>query len=410
MKAKKKIVLIVIDGMGDRPIDKLKGATPLEAANTPAMDFLARNGKTGLMYPVSKGIAPESDVAVMAILGYDPIKYYVGRGPIEAYGVGIKTRFGELNLRGNFETVDRDWNILDVRAGRPKDKDVDEFVEALEDIELTNADFMIKKLGSYRLMVKIRAKNLHLSPKITNVHPGYIMPGLEIPVAIVPPKWKVMTSEPLSNSKGAVAAAKLVNEFVKKSYRVLNKLSLNKKRKKPVNIVVLRDPGNKLPNLPSFENRYNQTWIGIAEKPVELGIASLAGMDTKKFELGKYDKVPKMVNESLDYYDGVYVHVKAPDNFSHDGDWKGKMNILEKIDKKIISKIDKGAIICITADHNTPCEKRAHSDDPVPVLIYGGKSDKVKRFGENFSKQGSIGIINGIQLMDMLEETACTLQ
>jgi 2,3-bisphosphoglycerate-independent phosphoglycerate mutase len=410
MKAKKKIVLVLIDGMGDRPIKALRNMTPLEAARTPNMDFMAKNGKTGMMYPVSKGIAPESDVATMAILGYEPLKYYSGRGPIEALGVGIKTRFGELTLRGNFVTIDKNWKILDIRAGRIKDKEAKELVEALEDIELTDAEFTLKHLGGYRFMLKIRAKKAHLSPKITNVHPGYLMPGLDIPVAIPPNNWKIVKSEPLSNSRGAVLAANLVNEFIKKSYSVLKNHPINKRKKNPANCVVLRDPGNRLPTLPSFEQRYGQIWLVMAEKPVELGLGSLAGMDSKPFPAGKYDNVAAMVNEALEYYDGVYLHLKATDNAGHDGNYKEKISVLERIDKKVISKIDRSAVICITADHSTPCELKSHSEDPVPLLIYGGKSDKVKKFGESFCNQGSLKMIRGVQLLDLLVKTACTLQ
>ncbi len=408
MKAKKKIILVIIDGMGDRPIKRLGGLTPLETAKTPAMDFFAKNGQTGLMYPVSKGIAPESDVAVMAILGYEPMRYYAGRGPIEAMGVGVETKFGELSVRGNFATVDKNWNIIDVRAGRIKDKDSKELLEVLDDIELTDAEFILKPLGGYRFMIKIKSKKVHLSPKITNVHPGYIKPGIDIPVAIPKSKWKIMKCESLSNSKGAIEAAKLVNEFVKKSYKALKDHPINKKRKLPANITILRDPGNKLPDLPSFKKRYNQSWLCIAEKPVELGLASLAGMDIKKFPLNNFDNVAEMVNQALEYYDGIYLHIKAPDNLSHDGDIKGKISVLEKIDKKIISKLEKDSIICITADHSTPCEIYSHSEDPVPLLVFGGKNDKVKRFGESFCKQGRMKTITGVQLIDILEEIACT--
>ncbi len=403
MKIKKKIILVLIDGMGDRG-----EATPLEKAKTPAMDFLAKNGKTGLMYSVDKGIAPESDVAVMSILGYDPAKYYCGRGPIEALGVGIKTRLGELTLRGNFATVDNNWNIIDIRAGRIGDREAKELIAELEEIELTDADFMIKHLGGYRFVLKIKGP-FHLSPKITNTHPGYVLAG-EIPIALPKSKWKIKKSEALSNSRGAITAAKLVNEFTEKSYKILKNHPLNKKRKLPANIVVLRDAGNKLPVLPTYEQKYGQIWISITEKPVERGLSILAGMDTKEYELGVYDGVADMVNKSLEYYDGVYLHIKGPDNFGHDGDFVGKKNILEKIDKKIISKLDRDAVICITADHSTPCDLKAHSSDPVPVLIYGGKSDNVKKFGENFCNKGSLGFIKGIQLMDLVEETACTLQ
>lgn len=393
----KKLLFLVLDGLGDRPV--FEGRTPLEAANTPNMDELAKEGMTGRMYIVGKNIAPESDVALFCLFGYDPFKYYTGRGPIEAYGVGIETRFGELALRGNLASVDKNWNVLDVRV-KLSDEEGKEFVRALEDMEISGAKFVIKHTRGYRFVVKFKAKR-NLSAKITNVHPGYMRLGIDIPIAAPLRNMKVKEAVPLANSKGAVLAARIVNEFVRKSYEVLSGHKLNKRRKVKVNIALLRDAGNKLPDLPKLSERYGRVWAAVTDRPVEVGFFRLIGADIIE-PPADFKSMADKINESLDYYDGVYAYIKEPDSFSHQGDCEGKKEVLERIDEELVGNLRRDVLIVITGDHSTPCQERVHTDDPVPILIYGAGKDEVQKFGE--SHVGKLGVFNAVELMDRLEE------
>jgi len=219
--------------MGDLPIEELGNKTPLEAADTPNMDFLAAHGKTGLMYTVRKGIAPESDVAVISILGYDPFKYGTGRGILEAVGAGIEVKDGDLALRCNFATLGEKGELIDRRVGRNlSTKEAAELCKAVNKnvkLESHPADFEFKNTVGYRGVLVIRSRQKPLSGRITNTDPGYArVKGLGIAEAKIAMFLK--KCEPMDNSEEAKISADLVNEFVEKSHEILDKHEINKKR------------------------------------------------------------------------------------------------------------------------------------------------------------------------------------
>jgi len=420
-----KLLYIVIDGMGDLPIEELNGKTPLEAADTPNMDYLARIGISGMMYTVGKGIAPESDVAVLSILGYEPSIYYTGRGPLEVFGSGLSMRNGDLALRCNFATINNEKRIIDRRAGRDlSTEEAKELSEAINKgirLESYPVDFEFKNTIGHRAILVIRSRAKPLSNKISNTDPAYSMEG-GVGVAKANVEMILQSCKPLEDDEMAIISAKLVNEFTEKAHQILEMHPINKKRellgKLKANAILMRDAGNRLPSLFNINERYGLKFACLVDMPVERGIARLAGMQpidipppSKNIEFDCELRVKKLL-EVWNEYDCFYIHIKGPDEPAHDGNFVLKALLLEQIDKSFFGKIIPSinlsdCLICITADHSTPCKLKAHSDDPVPVLISGNgiKNDGTTKFSENEAKKGSLGIIEkGSKLMPLLVE------
>ncbi len=418
-----KLIYVVIDGMGDLPVKELGNRTPLEAAQTPNMDFLAKNGKTGLMYTVGKGIAPQSDVAVMSILGYDPFKYSTGRGILEAIGANMAVNNGDLALRCNFATLGRGNKIIDRRAGRDlTTEEAEKLTKAVNDkvrLESYPADFEFKNTIGYRAVLVIRSKRKPLSSKITNTDPAYSR--IER-VGVAEAKIKAVLKEckPMDETEEAKISARIVNEFVKKSHKVLDKHDINKRRvtegKLKANVILTRDGGHVLPKFFNINEKYNVDFVSFTEMPVEKGISKLTGMhiitipppsndEKKDYTL----RVMKLV-EQLPHYDCFYIHIKGPDEPAHDGNFNMKKDVISMIDKHFLGVLLKkirleNYIICVTADHATPCKMKAHSDHPVPLLISGNRieGDNISKFSEKECKKGSLGILkHGTELMPKL--------
>jgi len=409
--------------MGDLPIRELGNETPLSVAETPNMDDLARNGKTGLMYTVGKGIAPESDVAVISILGYDPFKYSTGRGVLEAIGAGMRMRNGDLALRCNFATLGRRKEIIDRRAGRDLTTEEAEQLSRTinEKVKLQSypVGFEFKNTIGHRAVLVIRSREKTLSSKITNTDPSYSRVG-ELGVAETKVEMVVKKCESMNRSDEAKVSASLVNEFVEKSHRVLEDHEVNKRRvaegKLKANLILTRDAGHLLPNFFNINEKYNVRFACLADMPVERGISKLAGMHLVNLPPPSNDLKrdcllrAKKLLEQLRSYDCFYVHIKGPDEPAHDGKFQLKTQMIATIDKhffgKLLPKINlDDCVVCVTADHSTPCKLKAHSDDPVPLLISGNgiKGDKIEKFSEKTCKSGSLGVLeHGSELMPKL--------
>ncbi len=413
----------MIDGVADLPIKGLGNETPLGVAETPNMDRLAWNGKTGLMYTVGKGIAPESDVGVISILGYDPFKYSTGRGILEAVGAGLSISNGDLALRCNFATLGRRNKIVDRRAGRDlTTKEARALSEAINQrLKLVSyaATFEFKSTIGHRAVLVIKRKRRLLSSKITNTDPAYArVEGLGVVSAEA--QMILKRCDPIDETEEAKASAALVNEFTDKSRRILERHEINKKRvtkgKLKANLILARDAGHLLPDFFNINQRYRVRFACLADMPVERGIAKLAGMhlidlpppsgDLKKDCLIR----AKKLLESLPRYDCFYIHIKGPDEPGHDGNFKLKTRLIETVDKsffgRLLPRVDlRNHVICVTSDHATPCELRNHSDDPVPVLIVGNriKGDEATQFSEKECRKGSLGVLKrGTMLMPKL--------
>ena len=405
----------MLDGVGDLPHPDLAGKTPLEAATTKNMDMLAKNGIMGQVISVGKGIAPESDIAVFNMLGYKfQHSDYAGRGVVEAIGIGIDFKDGDLALRGNFATLDNEGKIIDRRAGRKIEReDVEEISKEIEkEIKFSNpnASVVVAPTVGHRVTVRLRDSK-PLSSEISNTDPAYgRVDGMGIAKA-VSDFMKIEKCIPLEQTENAISAANLVNEFTEQSLEIMKKSDVNKRRsqknKKLLNSILLRDAGNKYPNVKPINDLHSMNFSCIVDMPVEIGISNILKMRT--FNAGgltDYEEKASVAAQAMETENAIYVHLKGPDEFGHDGDAIGKMKNIEEIDKRffgtLLDHIDVSKVaVMISADHSTPSIHKGHSADPVPVLISGDMitNDDTQRFTEAEAKKGAIGLIEGAQVV-----------
>ena len=425
----KKIFYVILDGLGDDPLDALDGRTPLEAARTPNLDRLARDGRNGYVTTVGPGIAPESDIAVFAILGYDPHEHHTGRGPLESAGVGVDVDDGDLAYRVNFATVVADgegWRILDRRVGRDLSSDEARALaaEVQDNVHLDGASFDFRATIGHRGVLVIRSREGKLSAEVENSDPAYGREGA-LGVARETFDNAVVYVGPVSGHEGddaAIRASNLTNEWLRASYEVLSASQVNKEReaagKLPGNFILTRDGGDHLPKLVSFKDKFGPEMGCFVEMPVELGIARVTGMGIVEAPTGipvaeQYEAWAKLALEAIEGYDGLYIHIKGPDVPAHDGDHDGKIQSIEEIDSiffaHLLDPLDlKRSIVAVTADHSTSCARKAHTDGPVPLLVSGGgvSSDDVNSYGETASRRGALGHLMGVEIMPNLVELA----
>jgi 2,3-bisphosphoglycerate-independent phosphoglycerate mutase len=410
------MVYVLLDGVGDLPHPDLDGKTPLEAANTPTLDKIAKNGTIGEVISVGKGIAPESDIAVFNMLGY---KFhhsdYAGRGVIEAIGVGIDFKDGDLALRGNFSTLNEEGVIIDRRAGRQIEKeDAQNIAKEIENkikFSHPNSSVVVAPTIGHRVTVRIRSNGSSLSSEITNTDPAYArVDGMGVAKA-VGDFMRIEKCLPLEESEGSKITANLVNEFTEQSLQIMKESSVNQKRgeasQKELSCILLRDAGNKYPDVIPINEKYSMKFSCIVDMPVELGISDVLKMQA--FEAGgltDYEEKARVAAKAMETQNAIYVHLKGPDEFGHDGDAIGKMKNIEEIDqrffKTLLENIDSSKVtIIISADHSTPCINKGHSDDPVPVLVSGDfiKNDGTTRMTEEQAKHGRIGLLQGAEVV-----------
>jgi len=411
-----RMIYVLLDGVGDLPHPDLDGKTPLQAANTPTLDKLASNGSIGEVISVGKGIAPESDIAVFNMLGYK-FNYtdYVGRGVIEGIGIGIDFKDGDLALRGNYSTLNEEGIIIDRRAGRQIEKeDADGLAKEIEEkIKFSHPDtsVVVSPTIGHRVTVRIRVNSRKLSSKITNTDPAYSNIGGMGVAKAVGDFLKIEKCLPLEETEDSKFTANLVNEFSEQSISILKESKINKKRqeqnKKQLSCILLRDAGNKYPDVVPINEKYIMKFSCIVDMPVELGISEVLRMKT--FEAGgltDYEEKARVAAKAMETQNAIYVHLKGPDEFGHDGDAIGKMKNIEEIDqrffKTLVENIDSSKVaIIISADHSTPCIYKGHSDDPVPVVVSGDfiKNDGTTRMTEEQAKKGSIGLLQGAEVV-----------
>jgi len=383
---------------------------------TPNLDKLAKNGALGQVISVGKGIAPESDIAVFNMLGYK-FQYadYVGRGVIEAIGVGTDFKDGDLALRGNYSTLNEEGIIIDRRAGRHIEKeDTLKIAKEIEEkIKFSHPDtsVVVSPTIGHRVTVRIRVNSQKLSARITNTDPAYSNIGGMGVAKAVGDFLKIEKCLPLEGTEDSKFTANLVNEFSGQTIDIMKESKINKKRqeqnKKQLSCILLRDAGNKYPDVIPINEKYAMKFSCIVDMPVELGISEVLKM--KAFEAGgltDYEEKARVAAKAMETQNAIYVHLKGPDEFGHDGDAIGKTKNIEEIDqrffKTLVENIDSSKVtIIISADHSTPCINKGHSDDPVPVLVSGDfiKNDGTTRMTEEQAKKGSIGLLQGAEVV-----------
>jgi len=395
-KISKKILLIVMDGLGDEPIPELGNKTPLESAQTPHLNQLAKEGICGLVKPYlfKNQKKPDSDISHLAIFGYDPQKYYLGRGPYEAVGIGLELQKGDIALRVNFATVDNNFKIIDRRAGRIDDTHL--LINSLKGIEINGVKFILKKSFGHRAVLVLHSKNKKLSDKISNGDPKKV--GL-----------KVKEILPLNKEKSARFTAQILNEYLKKAHLILKNHLLNKNREQqgllPANYLLVRGAG-KMKETPSFQKKYGLRACCIAGGALYKGIAKILGMDlinvrgANGFVNTNLKGKILAAMDCLKKYDFVFLHIKATDSLAEDGNFMAKKEFIEKIDSHLRNLIKlNNALIIITADHSTSSLLKSHCKKPVPILIFGREKDNVEEFSEKACKKGKLGILNQLEIM-----------
>jgi len=393
-----KILLIVCDGLGDRPIRELNYRTPLSAAEKPNLERLSLIGIKGIMDAVAPGVRPGSAPAHLALFGYDPKKYYTGRGIFEALGLGLELKEGDIVFRFNFATVDDRMVITDRRAGRIGEHTA-ELAKALNEISIPGVELVFKEAVEHRGVIIMRGEGL--SWKVSDTDPGKT--GL-----------KVKKCEPLDSSPEAIKTASLVDSIVKESYRVLKDHWVNRDRVKrslpPANVVLPRG-ASILTKVEGFEERYKLKASCIAGGTLYKGVAKFVGMNvlnvvgaTGTYETNYKAKVEASL-KALTKSDFVFLHFKQPDLAGEDGDYKRKIEVIQRIDEALEPLITlEDTLIVITADHSTPCSIKTHSADPVPIMMCGEevRRDYVEGFDEVKAARGGLNRIRGLDLMPII--------
>ncbi len=378
-----KKLYIILDGLSDKPVKQLGNKTPLETATTLHLNYLAGKSEVGLMRAIP-GVAPESDEAMLALLGFDPFTYHKGRGPLEAFGAGVKFGSKDVVLRCNFATV-RGNKILNTEAEISNKE-----IKQIEAIKISGARF--KHTVGHRGVLILSGK---VSDRISNTNPTYRIVRNYVTTAL--PKNKISTKtkcKPLDKTAQAKKSAELVNKFISEAEKILKSKT-----------VLTRGAGQGLPTLPRLAGR----WAMLADMPVEKAIGKLCGMTVLKKEQ-RYDKLAKQALEALEDYDNIYFEIKGPDSFAHRGDFRGKQKVIEQIDKEFFGTLVEGEnldelVICVTADHATSCELRAHTADAVPVLLHRpyDSGEGVIKFSEKSCKErGSLGLLSGVELAKLV--------
>ncbi|MGH2630149.1 MAG: 2,3-bisphosphoglycerate-independent phosphoglycerate mutase [Actinomycetota bacterium] len=418
------LLYVCLDGLGDDPIPELDGRTPLEAAETPNLDALATKGATGTVVTVGPGIAPESDIGVFGILGYDPYEEHPGRGVLEALGVRMDLRDGDLAYRINFATAD--WpEIVDRRVGRDLSS---EEARALADevnatLRLPGATFELRATIEHRGALVIRADDGEaLSAEVTNTDPAYERRG-HLGVALETFEPRVATAVALDPATEASRAADLTNAFVEGSARILDASEVNARRREagklPGNLILTRDGGDHLPRLQPIADRFDMSWGCFVEMPVERGISIALGMqpiDAPRLDATgfgsdaeeRYAEWARLAADALGDFQAVYVHIKGPDVPAHDGRAEDKRDVITAIDRaffgEVLPRLGGDSVVAVTADHATSCLRKAHTADPVPLVVNGGpvRPDGASAFGERACAEGALGELLGSQILPRL--------
>ncbi|MFB6470556.1 MAG: 2,3-bisphosphoglycerate-independent phosphoglycerate mutase [Vulcanisaeta sp. AZ3] len=398
-------LLVILDGCGDRPVRELGGRTPLEVAVKPGIDRLAAEGSCGLMNPISPGVRPGSDVSHLAIFGYDPYKYYPGRGPLEAFGAGLSLSPGDVAFRTNVATVSDDFVVVDRRGGRYISPDEVREIESIINNDVIpvlrskyGIDAIYKQTVEHRGVLVLRGS---VSPHVSDTDPHAV-------------GARVLEARALSGD--AKVTADYINEFTRLVHEKLGGAKFNEVRRREgkgvVNMVLLRGAGSMRVFEP-FNERYRLRAAMIAGVALIRGIGRALGMEVINVDnyIGSKDDDFNAAFHAaalaLKDHDFVFLHVKPTDSMSHDGDARGKVSIVERVDagfRRFVEEAPSDTYIFLTCDHATPVVVRDHTGDPVPFMVWGPDvmRDDVTRFSERDCAKGFWGVLRGLDVMNII--------
>ncbi|MBS3906701.1 MAG: 2,3-bisphosphoglycerate-independent phosphoglycerate mutase [Syntrophaceae bacterium] len=378
MQTDSKLILVVIDGIGGLPV---RGKTELEAAKTPNLDRLAYKSNCGLIDPISYGITPGSGPSHLALFGYDPFRYEIGRGVMEALGIGLKLTQNDLTARGNFATIDEKGTIIDRRAGRistEKNQEICRFLQS-KIREVNGIKVAIYPGREHRFVIVFQGEGL--KDDLTDADPqkdGQKAKGTEN-----------LTEE-------AQRTAEVVNEYLGRAMEALKPFH-------PANAVLLRG-FSKIPNIPTMFERFKLKPAAIATYPMYRGLARLVGMEVLETGETLQDEVETLKN-SFNGYDFFYIHFKKPDSAGEDGNFKLKVKALEEIDRMIPSILRLNPdVLVVTGDHSTPAILKSHSWHPNPILLYSKyiRPDRIRRFTERQCQKGQLGRFPALEIIPLM--------
>jgi 2,3-bisphosphoglycerate-independent phosphoglycerate mutase len=388
LKTNAKLVLLVLDGLGDLATAAQGHMTPLEAAKTPNLDAIARTAAQGRMIPVAPGITPGSGPGHLGLFGYDPLEFQVGRGVIEALGLGIDLKAGDVAARANFCTLDGKGIVTDRRAGRIETKVCEELCALLASKikKIDETEVIIKAGKGHRFVVVFRGKGLE--GPLSDADPHH--EGAPIPAAT-----------PLDKaSEKAAKTAGLVKAFYAQALPLIEK-------KKPANGFLMRGIAHQ-PDIPLFQDRYQLKPACIAVYPMYKGLAQLVGMKKLEGPQTIAEQFERYVKE-YNGYDYFFIHFKYTDMYGEDGNFEAKKKAIEELDAALpILMKKKPDVLAVTGDHSTPCAVKGHSWHPQPVMITSALSgwDKLERFTETGANCGSLGVFDAKYLIRLMQANA----
>lgn len=382
-----KLALVVLDGLGDIATEETGFRTPLEVAKTPNLDALAKHSVQGRMTPVAPGITPGSGPGHLGLFGYDPLEFEVGRGVIEALGLGIDLKHGDVAARANFCSLNDKGIVTDRRAGRIDTKVCQEQCAMLarKIKKIGDVEVIIKAGKGHRFVVVFRGK------------------GLEGPLTDTDPHREgnpIATAKPVKKTVKTVKTARIVAEFYKQALPVF-------KACKPANGFLLRGIAHQ-PKIPTFEERYGLKAAAIAIYPMYKGLAQLVGMKKIEGPVTVKEEFEAAV-DALKAFDYVFIHVKGTDMAGEDGNFQAKVAAIEEADAALaILMKQMPTVLAVTGDHSTPAPVKGHSWHPQPVMIYGDIAgwDGLDRFTERAANQGSLGVFDAKYLIRLMQANA----
>jgi 2,3-bisphosphoglycerate-independent phosphoglycerate mutase len=400
MVMKRKSIIVIQDGVGDRPVEVLGGKTPLEAANTPALDEVANNGICGLMDPVAPGVRVGTDVGHLALFGLDPYQDYYGRGPIEAAGIGLSLQEGDVAFRVNFATIDEDYTVIDRRAGRIREG-VEKLASEVDGLEIDTTQGPVKVIfrpaTEHRAVLVLRGEGLSDGVNDSDPLAGHV-------------GEKIKTVQPLEDTREARKTAEAINKLTQVVHELFKKHPVNIQREReglpPANVILVRSPG-KLAKIKQVTERYGIKGACITAEDTIKGAARMAGYSVY-WEPGMTASLDtdtglkgRLALKALQENDLVYIHIKGTDLCGHDNRPEEKVKLIEKVDKMvelILRNIPEDVYVALTADHSTPCETGIHTGEPVPIAIKGSgvRRDSVHFYNEIDCACGGLNRINGV--------------
>ncbi len=380
-----KIVLLVIDGLGGLPHPKT-GKTELETASTPNLDQLAAKGICGLIDPVSRGITPGSTPGHLALFGYDPVKFNIGRGVVEAMGIDLDLQPADIAARGNFCTVDDAGLVTDRRAGRISTEKCTELCRLLDGMVIQGVKLVVRPVREHRLVVVFQGRGL--TSEVSDSDPQQIGVAPKAVTALNPP---------------ATTMAVIANQFLAQAQKILAEHH-------PADMVLLRGFSQR-PHLPTMAEVFKLKPAAIASYPMYRGLAKLVGMEVLETGASIKEELATLKQNYADY-DFFFLHIKGTDSAGEDGDFDRKVRIIEEVDSGLpnLTSLEPDVIV-VTGDHSTPALLKGHSWHPLPMLLYSQwcRPDRVGGFSERECVSGGLGRFPATQIMPLAMANALKL-